>query len=301
MAAGIGIALWLSPAPAPAQMTTDQCVDSNARAQHLRTEGKLREARQELRTCADPSCPALVRNDCTKRLDDAETAQPTIAFEVKDASGGDLTAVRVTVDGQPLADSLGGTALAVDPGQHVFTFEAAGLPPATRTLVLTEGEKGRRERLVLEGAKLATTTPVSPVTPERSFPAIEAANAGRGGTGSQKVFGLVVGGVGVAGIAVGSVFGALAFSERNQQVSDCGSATTCTPAGHSRAVSERSTGIIYGTVSDVGFIAGGALLLGGVVLFLSGGSAPRPAPAAGMWIAPMVGASGGGVLLRGEL
>jgi len=83
--AGLAVALCLASAPAGAQVTKYQCIDANGRAQHLRAEGKLREAREQLRTCSDPKCPAMVRSDCTKRFDDLETAQPTIAFEAKTA------------------------------------------------------------------------------------------------------------------------------------------------------------------------------------------------------------------------
>jgi hypothetical protein len=286
-AAGLGVALWLSQAPALAQMTREQCVDSNARAQHLRSEGKLSEAGRELRKCADPSCPALVRNDCTKRLDDVENAQPTIAFEVKDASGADLTAVKVAVDDRPLVDTLDGTALPVDPGQHVFTFKGADGALVTRTLVLTEGEKGRRERVVLGGSAASPPAPLGAATADTGLATIEAASTDQGarGMGTQKVVGLVVAGAGAASIAVGGVFGALAFSAKDQQVNDCGS-PTCTPTGHARA--------------DVGFIAGGALLIGGVVLFVTGSSSQRPAPVTGLLLAPSMGRSGGGMLLRGE-
>jgi hypothetical protein len=42
---------------------------------------------------------------------DLERAQPTVVFDVKDDAGNDLTDVKVTVDGNPLADKLTGTAL----------------------------------------------------------------------------------------------------------------------------------------------------------------------------------------------
>jgi hypothetical protein len=303
VALGLGFALWLSQIPAQAQMTRDQCVDTNTRGQHLRTEGKLIEARRELRRCADPSCPTLVRNDCTKRLDDAENAQPTIAFEAKDGSGADLTAVKVEVDDRPFADTLDGAALPVDPGQHVFTFKVANQPPVTRTLVLTEGEKGRRERVVLggSGASAPAQLPAAPADSGLPLPQVETApSEHKGGMGTQKVLGVVAAGVGVAGIAVGAVFGAQAFSEKNQQVSDCGSPTTCTPAGRSRAMDDRSTGLTDSTIADAGFIAGGALLLGGVVLFLAGGSSPRPAQGAAVRFTPSVAPGGGGMVVRGE-
>src|ERR1019366_8465548 len=103
----------------------------------------------------------MVRDACTKRLDELEKAQPTIIFRAKDASGQDVSAVKVTVDGRPLADKLDGTALPVDPGDHVFTFTTADQPPVTKTFVIGSGEKERREPVIFGGAP-ASPTPAQP-------------------------------------------------------------------------------------------------------------------------------------------
>lgn len=103
-------------------------------------------AREQLRTCGDTSCPALIRDDCAKRLDEPERAQPAIVFDAKDGAGRDLSAVHVTVDGRPFAERLDGAALKVDPGEHVFVFTVPDEPPVSQTFVVKEGEKERRER-----------------------------------------------------------------------------------------------------------------------------------------------------------
>jgi hypothetical protein len=293
-----------------ADVTKDQCVDANGKGQELRREGKLTAAREQLRLCSHPACPAMVRDDCTKRLDDLERAQPTIAFEVKDASGADVSAVQVTMDGKPLAERLDGTALPVDIGEHVFTFEVAGQPPVTRTLVLTEGAKGRRERIALGKATPSTTPPVPPApspapVPEANAPAgaapgstvIEPAPTA-GGMGTQKILGLVAGGVGVAGIAVGSIFGLMTSSEINQQKTDCASPTSC--PNRARATSDHSAGSSDGAISTVAFIAGGALLAAGGILFFMGGQAPESTATTGLVITPGVGPGGGGMSIRGK-
>jgi hypothetical protein len=92
-------ALW--PAPARADTTKAQCIEANTKGQDLRRDGKLSMARDQFRVCADPSCPTIVRVDCTKRLDELEGAQPTIIFDARDGSGHDLSAVAVTVDDRP--------------------------------------------------------------------------------------------------------------------------------------------------------------------------------------------------------
>ena len=215
LTAPLAALLAFAACPVLADMTKDQCIDANGKGQELRREGKLSEARDQLRACANAACPAMVRDDCTKRLDELERAQPTIAFEVKDASGADVSAVKVTVDGKLLAAKLDGTMLPVDIGEHLFAFEVPGKPPLTRALVLTEGEKGRREQVMLGAATTSTPASVAPPAPPRG-PASAAARppatpissatmvASPGGAmGTQKVLGLIAGGVGVAVIGVG--------------------------------------------------------------------------------------------------
>ena len=139
-------------APEVGAITKDQCVDANTKAQSLRREGNFAAAREQLALCIDRSCPGIVRDDCTQRLDELEHAQPTVVFDAKSAVGDDVVLVHVAVDGVRLADVLDGRALGVDPGQHVFTFAVPGQAPTTYRFVLKEGEKDRRERIVLAGA-----------------------------------------------------------------------------------------------------------------------------------------------------
>jgi hypothetical protein len=235
----------------------------------------------------------MVRDDCTKRLDELENAQPAIVFDAKDASGRDVSLVQVTLDGHPITERLDGTALQVDPGEHVFVFTAPGQAPVTQAFVLKEGDKERRERILigagatapLSGESLAIST--SPQT----------APGSRGGMGPQKILGLVAGGMGVAGLAAGGVFTALSISEGNQQQKDCPT-SSCGVHDHALATSDHSTGETEQTVSIVGFAAGGALLVGGAILFFTGHS--TESARTGMLLVPSVGPGGGGMFLRGE-
>ncbi len=266
-----------------ADVTADQCIDANAKAQGLARDGKLVASREQLVMCVDTHCPAIVRDDCARRLDELDRLQPTIVFDAKDAAGNDVLAATVKVDGRRLADKLDGSPLAVDPGAHAFTFEVAGQPPVTRTFVLREGEKGRNEHVVVGAGASGAARP-------RSFDGVPRPDIARRGMGGQKVGALAIGGVGIAGIAVGSVFGVLASSAWNKSKSEC-SATSCPPDGHAQAVADHTTTVTFGTVSTVAFIAGGVLAAGGVVLFLT---APR------VRIEPSLGPASAGVLMRGE-
>jgi len=283
------MALTLAPSSARADTTKEQCVKANADGQALRLDGKLAAARALLEACGDPSCPGIVRDDCAQRLNELDRAQPTIVFDVKDAAGADASAVSVSADGHPLADKLAGMALRIDPGEHVFVFTAIGLPPVTRRFVVKEGEKDRREQILLEGV-----APSSAPTPVAS-----AGGTSPGGIGTQQVLGVVAGGLGVVGLAVGSVFGILTFAAVSQQKADCGSGTDC--SSHAQALSDHSTASTDGTISTVSVLAGGALLVGGAVLFFTSPSPnATPAPSTGLQILPGLSPGGGAVSVLGR-
>jgi hypothetical protein len=290
--------LSLVPVTAWADVTKQQCIEANARAQDLRREGKLSAARDELRACAVPACPVLVRDDCARRLDDLEKAQPAIVFDAKDGAGKDLASVKVTVDGRPLADKLDGTPLMVDPGSHVFVFTVAGQPPLTQTFVIKEGDQLRRERVVLGPALPALAVQAPVVAPVRAAPASPGASEPAAGLGGQKVLGLTLGGVGLAGVAVGTVFGLLTLSEVSKQNADCASSAHCPNPGG--AASDHSSAVTDRVVSTAGFIAGGTLVLGGAALFFfSGRSRSESPPAGGMVALPIVVPGGAGVSWSG--
>ena len=226
-----------------------------------------------------------MRGDCTKRLDELEAIQPSVIFEAKDGSGHDLGAVTVTMDGHPFVDKLDGTALDVDPGGHEFTFTTPDQPSVTEKLIIKEGEKRRRERVIIGPLPPPPPQPV-PVQPAS------------GGLGTQSVLGIVAGGVGVTGVVVGSVFGLLTASAISAQKSDCPGNGSC--PSFAQAASEHSSGSTDGTISTVAFIAGGALIAGGAVLFFTGRRQGEPAAKTTLTVVPSVGATGGAVLLHGE-
>jgi hypothetical protein len=294
-----GAVLLLAPHRAQADDVKAECVQANTKGQEQRRDGKLSLARESFRACAASSCPSLLRDDCTRRLDEVERVQPTIVFDVKDASGRDVIAVKVTVDGKPLADRLTGAPLQVDPGEHVFAFEAVGQPPVTQTFLIKESEKDRQERIVM-GAGSAAGSPSSEASGESRSNAGLASNPPEsgGGMGTMKLLGLASAGVGVAGLAVGSVFGLMTSSEANQQKTDCSAGVGKCP-NYSAAQSDHSKAITYGAVSTAAFIAGGALVALGGVLFFTGGHA-EPAATTALVVVPSVGPGGGGVSLKGE-
>ena len=101
--------------------------------------------------------------------------------------------------------------------------------------------------------------------PPQPAPAPEPPPPSSGGT--QRKIGLVTGGVGVAGVIFGAVAGLEAASKYSSAKSACGGGTAC-DAG-SPGLGLRASAGDWATVSNVAFIAGGALAAAGVVLFLT--------------------------------
>ncbi len=176
------LAMLTSATALAAPPTKEQCIAANEAVQYLREAHKLREAREKLLLCVSEACPGPVREDCAQRLDEVAKATPSIVFDVKDASRqrrvGD---VKVTMDGQPLAGNAG-AAVELDPGEHTFVFEAAGLAKVEKKFVVVEGVKGRREVIRLGSAKPPeAATPASAPSSRRGVVPVErAADSGVG-------------------------------------------------------------------------------------------------------------------------
>jgi hypothetical protein len=275
------VCLWAWTGSAAAEPSKAQCISANGNAQSLRRAGKLSEARAQLRMCMDPKCPGLVSADCVKRLDELESAQPTVVFDVKDKAGRDVSAVKVTVDGRPLADSLHGAALAVDPGEHSFAFSAAsGKTLVTRNIVLIEGQKGRHESVQIDATEPAQT-PGSPPVESASASAAPSLSSNRPTTteaspltasaappgSEQRLLGMVIGGFGVAGLAVSGVFGLKALTAVHSQKDNCSSELACPKPEDARSdhdAAEKSS-----TIANIAFAAGAGLVGAGLVVFFT--------------------------------
>jgi hypothetical protein len=272
--------LLLAPA---AHADVAACIASSEQALTLRKQGKLHDALQQLAQCADPGCPAEVSAECTQRIASANAAMPTLILGAKDGAGNDLYDVKVSMDGAPLSPKLDGRPLSIDPGEHTFHFEAAGQPPFDRQLVLREGEKDRHETVVL-GPPPAPTPPPAPVPAAPSW------------WTTQRTLAVVGGGLGVIGLGVGAIFGGLALSDQSQEKSNCA------PGGcpnRPQAQADYSTGGDNATASTVAFIAGGAFLAAGVVLYFTAPAPAAPSTSGRLYLAPSTLARGGGFVLGG--
>lgn len=123
--------------------TKEACISAFDQAQQARRAGHFGQSREELLVCSQTACPAVVRADCADVLKQVASAQPTIVLKAADAHGTDLTDVSVDLNGQKLAASLDGRAVAVDPGKLSLVFGRPPWKPVAVEVVIAEGEKGR--------------------------------------------------------------------------------------------------------------------------------------------------------------
>lgn len=181
------------------------------------------------------------------------------------------------IDGAPsdLAAAIAGTA-PVDPGAHSITVSAPRYLPWTGTV--TAGDSGVVESRV--PMLVEDTGPEGPPPPP-TF------------TTTRKIaIGVAAGGL--VAIGVGSVFGLMAVSKKNDAATECGDSDpkNCTP-GKNLSLWSDAKGL--GNISTITFIAGGVLLAGGAALwFLGAPSTSKPTVTGG------VDPNGGGSIgLRG--
>jgi hypothetical protein len=233
------------------------CASASEKGQDLRDQGRLRGARALFVECAAARCPAVIRKDCAAWLAQVDEKQPTVAIHARDGDGRDVSDVRVTIDGEVLAERLDGRAIAVDPGSRTFRFERAGAPEVVQTLLLREGDKGRLVDVVL-GAP--GTAPPGQEPRARAVPLAAWA----------------LGGVAVAAFGAGIGFGVAAKSAVDDMRSPTGCAPSCDPA---RVDGARRDMIVANVLIGVG---AAAIATAAVLTFVQLRARPADPPAAAL-------------------
>jgi len=172
----------------------------------------------------------------------------------------------VTRDGVPLAGGLWGVAVPVDPGSHVVRATAPRHQPWEITTNVAD-----------DGAAASVTVPKlirlpdAPPPPVATAPPPPREESSSGGT--QRAIGLGLAGVGAVGVGVGTFFGIKAMGQVDDAAPHCGDAG-CDPTGFDLRSDARSNA----NVATAAFVIGGALIVGGAVLYLV---APRKRAALG--------------------
>jgi hypothetical protein len=259
---------------------------------------------------------ALARTHKDKRADlahhRAEVLEPKLNHLTIQVTGPAPAApLEVTCDGRRIARDSWGTPVAIDPGEHVIVAQAGGwsrtygasidaktsATTVTIELPAPETRAAPPARAIATEAPPATASP-GPAAPPAPEPAAAASPPPAAeGSGSAHVWLTVsLGAVGVAGLGIGTVYGILATSHRNQSnAGPCDASDYCSPSG----LSLRQQALSEATVSTVAFIAGLAAVAGaGAAYFLTAGPSSEPSRT-GVTVSPTVTAGGAGALFRG--
>lgn len=186
----------------------------------------------------------------------------------------DRPGLEVRRDGALVPRSSWATAIPIDPGVHRVEATAPGEPPFATTITVGPSHD------------LAVVTVPDVAAPPASLASRAGElGAGRGGDrveGGSAVPGLVVGGLGLAGVGVGAFFGVRALSKKAEAGDACpGSGHTCAdPTKLDAARSAHDAAAESALVSTIGFGAGVVGLAVGAYLLVASRSI-RVSPAMG--------------------
>ncbi len=175
----------------------------------------------------------------------------------------------VKCDGRALAEAELGVPVPTDPGEHSCVAVAAGRAESPQTITLKEAGQGTLE--VAPGDPLPGPGPGA-----RPTPTILA------GGNSKRTIGLIVGGVGVAGLALAGVSGLVLLGEKSAVDSGCQGKTNCNADAQS-AISANKTWLPVNTVAWIVGIAGVGV---GAFLVLTSGKDGAPAARVGATLLP---------------
>jgi hypothetical protein len=186
-----------------------------------------------------------------------------------------------------------GVPLPVNPGDHVVTTQ---VPGGANVVTRVRMEKAERKQIELKAAPPsqvpAKTLPeptIAPAPAKEPSPPTGSSEADAGtSNGSRKVWMYGAGGLGVAGLLVGSITGAIVLGKKGTIEDNCDS-TRCNAAGKDAADSAQSLGL----VSTIGFGVGLAGLATAAVLLFT---EPKPSAASRTW-SPLIADRSGGVVV----
>lgn len=193
-------------------------------------------------------------------LDRSKALEARLSTLTIRAMGGEAqgTALDVRRDGVSVDAAALSTPIPVDPGEHQVTASAPGKQPWSTTVQVG----ANAAKVVVEVPRL-----------EAAGGASSAADAGPRHS-AQGPIGLGVGAVGIVGIGLGTFFALSASSTWKDAKAGCSDY----PYGCSnQALEQRDSAANKATVSTIAFIAGGAALAAGTLLWLTAGSGKHEA------------------------
>jgi hypothetical protein len=219
--------------------------------------GEFRQAVADARKANRPDREQLARAEIEKVEPDLPFLSLSVPREMR------VAGLRIERNGIPLNDAAWDTELPIDPGTIEIVATAPGYEAERKTISIE-----KRQHLVVALDPLVAAHVAAPPPPYWT---------------GQRRLGAVVTTVGIAGAAVGAVFGVLALDKKSQSDAACPTfdgQLRCTTAG-ANAMSIAKTDA---WVADIGIgVGAAAIVLGGVLFFTGGAATPSEKRAAWAW------------------
>lgn len=264
-------------------------------------EGKIATAWGEF---SDAASRALRANDKTrekfarKKADALEPRLPRLVLSMDDPPKG----LELSRDDATLRAASLGTPLPIDPGPHTIAAVAPGYKRWSESIEPREGQVVRVQIPALELEERPAPEVSGGPTPGPAGPG--GPDVAEGGSSGRRMAGVVIGAVGLAGLAAGGVFVGLTASKKSA-ADDSGGCNNfrCDP----EAYDDIETARTFANGANIALAAGGALVVvGGILILTTLGDAPPAEPAAArgtrrpsaISVLPAVGPDGGGVVAR---
>ena len=248
--------------------------------------GKLVDARAHWREAqVDSASGKDIAEEARRRIAALDARIPTLRIRLADGAPG----ATIDVDGVTLSPADIGTLLPSDPGRRTVAVRLEGHESRRFEVILELGES--REVLVAPGPELPASARATPTPSGDGAPSPASPPGPAGSSGALRIVAPVVAGVGVAGLAVGTVFGVTAINKKN--AADCPGNVCTAPLGQPATLRDA---VGAGNASTIFVVAGAVLVAGGAALWLL---APDARHSLALTAAPSVAQGGGGVLLAG--
>ncbi|HWL85485.1 MAG TPA: hypothetical protein VNO21_06765 [Polyangiaceae bacterium] len=236
--------------------------------------------------------------------DRAQALEPKLSKLIISVRAADVAGLKVTRDAVEIGRTQWGTPIPIDAGEHRIAVSAPGKRSWEKSVhVAVDGLTVNVEIPALQDDPTARDAP-----PATGASAAEGSPA-NGGEGTneehpgrtQRTIGVVTAAVGIVGIGAGTVFGFMSRSKRDDANNGhCNADNRCDDTG----LQLRDDALHDGTFSTIAFAAGGAALVGGIVLFATAPKAPSAqnarSPHPTWQAAPMVGGGATGIRVLGR-
>jgi len=254
------------------------CADAYAQTQTLRQAGQLRAAHEQALLCVKDVCPEFIRSDCGTWLGEIAASQPTVVLDVRDGAGQSVLDASISLDGKPWLATIDASAHEVDPGTHVLRLSRGDAPPVEQSIIVREGDKNQKIVVTVATPGASAVPPPTPGPDAVPPPRLEGE--------SPTVAPWIIGGAGVATLAVGAILGVVVLGDKSTFDEHCDAeAKLCDAEGGAA----RDSGESLAPVSTTLILLGGAAVGVSAVWILTRDSGSAEAAGIEVHTGPVVG------------